>query len=150
MLLLLLLWLLLLYFAAVYSCYMHKCAMLGHMNHAFASIADLTKVEPVAVGGPDDEGANAAASTCTTNLSCSRESAGRCFGGAQSACDVVGLVGSVCMCGIPLVNGFIDMISPEQFLYYLILMLMVVKHGSEQQFMGGANASASYVDFACQ
>ena len=103
-----------------------------------------------AVGNLENQGATAAAATCTTNLSCSRESAGRCFNHAQSGCDVVGIVGSVCMCGIPLVNGFIDMLSPEQFLYYLILMLMIVKHGSEKRYLGGAEPSACYVDFACQ
>ena len=87
---------------------------------------------------------------CTSHLSCANESSGRSFGQKQAGCDVVGIVGSVCMCGIPLVNGFIDMVSPEQFLYYLIIMLMTVKHGNENQFTGGVKPSHCYVDFACK
>ena len=53
---------------------------------------------------------------CTSHLSCANESSARCFDGGQAGCDVVGIMGGVCMCGIPIVNGFIDLATPEEVL----------------------------------
>ena len=66
------------------------------------------------VGEEEAKEQEAALEACTSHPSCANESSSRCFAGGQAGCDIVGIMGGACMCGIPVVNGFIDMVTPEQ------------------------------------
>ena len=93
----------------------------------------------------DNVNAQEPTATCTSQLSCANESSGRSFSKGQAGCDILGIVGSVCMCGIPLVNGFIDMPTPEQVNPYLLRnMTCIVALCAELRHTTGMNGSFTY------
>jgi hypothetical protein len=77
--------------------------------------------------------------SCTTSLHCSRPEATS----GSVRFDIYGLVGGCCSHNVPLRGCFMDMRSPEQFVYYLIFLL----------HLATATAGAVkhvYIDFACR
>lgn len=85
-----------------------------------------------------DDGASASEGhDCSASLSCSRPDSK-----ARGPCDIHGLVGGVCAHTVPLLGGFIDMRTPEQFVYYLILLTFMVTHVPQLRDV--------YIDFGCR
>lgn len=74
---------------------------------------------------------------CTASLSCSRPESK-----ARGPCDIHGLVGGVCAHTVPLMGSFIDMHTPEQFVYYLIQLEFMVSKVPELRDV--------YIDFGCR
>lgn len=73
---------------------------------------------------------------CDTNFVASKTG-----GNKSDYKDVNGVIGGVCVHGIPLRGGFIDMKTPEQHTYYLTLFKSVLSRRHVHDF---------YVDFGCQ
>jgi hypothetical protein len=87
--------------------------------------------------GPDDFDDEELA--CTTSLHCSRPEANA----GQEKFDRHGIVGGVCSHNVPLRGCFMDMPTPEQFVYYLLLLVQLAT--------GTAGAVKHvYIDFACR
>ena len=76
---------------------------------------------------------------CTTSLHCSRPETTV----ASGPCDIFGVVGAVCSHTIPLEKTFIDMFTPEQFMFYIVMLKLLI---------GGAGVPIRdiYIDFACR
>ena len=74
---------------------------------------------------------------CDTALSCARPDSK-----PTGPCDVHGVVGTVCAHTIPLSGMFIDMRTPEQFIFYLIIIHALV--------IAANHIRDVYVDFGCQ
>ncbi len=55
--------------------------------------------------------------------------------------DVYGVVGAVCVHGVPCKDVFVDMPMPEQFSYYLLILRVLLLF---------ARVRHAYVDFACK
>lgn len=73
-----------------------------------------------------------------TALSCARSEAA-----PVGPCDVHGVVGAVCSHTIPLRSCFIDMKTPEQFIYYIVILMALLK-------MATGRVRDVFVDFGCQ
>ncbi|KAJ9534336.1 hypothetical protein QJQ45_016030 [Haematococcus lacustris] len=92
---------------------------------------------------------NAAAATdfgdeahdCATALSCARPATSSSSAGQP--CDMRGVVGFVCCHGIPLLGLFCNLVTPEQFVYYLLAMWRLVDQCQD-------SVLHIYVDFACR
>jgi hypothetical protein len=84
--------------------------------------------------GDDDDDIHAA---CSADVYCARTSARE-----TGAVDVHGVVGVVCTHGIPVRGGFCDMLTPEIFSYYLILLHCIIARAQRIRDV--------YVDFACK
>lgn len=82
----------------------------------------------------DDE----AVAKCSASLSCSRPSSKP----AKGVTDVHGVVGAVCAHTVPVRSGFMDMRTPEQFAYYLILLTWLLPRVPELRDV--------YIDFGCR
>ena len=80
---------------------------------------------------------------CSSHLHCSRPDAGSSSG---PVCDILGLVGGTCSHGIPLLGLFMQMSTPEQFAFYLLLLLAF----SINMAAHGFPAADVYIDFACR
>ena len=76
---------------------------------------------------------------CSTSLHCSRPEAPAAKG---LSCDVHGMVGAVCSHCNPLRGMFMDMHGSEQFIYYLVLLVALIKACPDIRDV--------YVDFACR
>lgn len=74
---------------------------------------------------------------CSTVLHCARPKAFE-----AGAVDIFGVVGFVCSHGIPVRGSFADMRTPEQFAYYIVIMLWMLMRCSSIRDI--------YVDFACK
>eukprot|EP00967_Tisochrysis_lutea_P013292 scaffold14837_cov32-Tisochrysis_lutea.AAC.1 len=75
---------------------------------------------------------------CSTALTCSRPESKA----PPGSCDIFGVVGMVCMHGIPLLGLFCNMPTPEQFLYYLLILKILLEQGCP--------VNDVYIDFACK
>lgn len=75
---------------------------------------------------------------CSASLHCSRPEAPA----AKGPCDVHGMVGAVCSHCNPLRGMFMDMHGSEQFIYYLVLLVALIKACPALRDV--------YVDFACR
>ncbi len=60
---------------------------------------------------------------CSASLSCSRPSVTR---KGSTAVDISGCVGACCTHSVPLRGCFVDMHGPEQFIYYLLIIVWLV------------------------
>ena len=58
---------------------------------------------------------------CSASVTCARIS---CV--AKGICDVYGVVGAVCAHTIPVVGSFMDLLTPEQYVYYIILLTWIL------------------------
>ena len=74
---------------------------------------------------------------CQTSLHCARADSA-----ATGACDVHGVVGAVCMHGLPVREVFCDLRTPEQFAYYLLMLDHLV---TQRQDLADV-----YIDFGCR
>lgn len=90
-----------------------------------------------AAAGDDDDLAHSA--TCASTLTCSRPEG---VAANSSPCDVHGVVGTVCMHGVPLRGGFLDMETPECFSHYILLLTNLV--------LERADIGDVYIDFGCR
>ena len=61
---------------------------------------------------------------------------------AKGICDVFGLLGAVCAHTVPLLGSFMDLRTPEQFIFYLLLNSWLVVQAPQMQGV--------YVDFGCR
>lgn len=77
------------------------------------------------------------------NLHCSRPTVDNTD---STACDQHGLVGGVCSHGIPLLGLFTWMCTPEQFAFYLLLLLAFAMN----LMAHGIPAADVYIDFGCR
>ena len=75
---------------------------------------------------------------CGSELRCSRPEARA----VSSPCNIHGVCGAVCMHGFPLRGGFVDMPDPENYSYYVYLLLHLL---SARDDVGDA-----YIDFGCR
>lgn len=73
-------------------------------------------------GAPDDADADEDVQ-CTTSLSCSRPTS---TSRGSGVCDVTGMLGTTCSHSIPVCGGFVDMLGPEQFAYYLLTLKSLI------------------------
>lgn len=74
---------------------------------------------------------------CSTVLHCARPKAYE-----AGAVDVYGVVGFVCSHGVPVRGAFADMRTPEQYAYYIIILMWLL--------MLCTSIKDVYVDFACK
>jgi hypothetical protein len=101
---------------------------------------------PGALGAGAGAGAGAAGSQqqdgsrhCTTRLHCARVNA--LPGGGKMS--VFGLLGAVCMHGVPLIGAFIDLLAPESFPPYILMLGDVLPRAR-------GRIGDVYIDFACR
>lgn len=74
---------------------------------------------------------------CKASLSCARPDSH-----AKGVCDIHGIVGAVCAHTVPLLGSFMDLRTPEQFTYYLILLSWLLQHAPQVRDV--------YIDFGCR
>jgi len=74
---------------------------------------------------------------CSTRLSCARTQSRH-----GALYDRFGIIGTVCIHGIPLLNSFCDLRGPENFVYYMLMLLWITMYCSSM--------STVYVDFGCR
>jgi hypothetical protein len=86
--------------------------------------------------------ANTGDNNCDNDLHCAREDAQASTG----TIDINGIVGFVCSHSCPLTGMFVDMKTPEQFIYYLVLL----KHLVKLCVQSSVHLRDVYVDFACR
>ena len=106
-------------------------SVLPEIEHSL-KIFQLSKFDPSLAFAHADE------RECSTALSCSRPESKA----PPGSCDIFGVVGMVCMHGIPLLGLFCNMPTPEQFLYYLLILKILVEQGCPVKDV--------YIDFACK
>jgi hypothetical protein len=87
----------------------------------------------------DEDGSPAEADQCSTHLHCARPTAPSTA--THHMCDVMGVVGWVCVHGIPLNGMFCNMPSFEQFSYYLLALARLA---------GQHSVLDIYIDFGCR
>ena len=88
------------------------------------------------IGGATDSAVDQ--DDCATSIHCSRPDASN----SQSVCDVYGVCGGVCAHTIPVRGSFVDMCTPEQFVYYLVILLSLLNLGVQVKDV--------FIDFACR
>ncbi len=94
-----------------------------------------------AEGGADaagEPGADAVPSGCDAKIVAARLLAKQ----IKAELDRTGILGAVCHHGVIVLGSFIDMRTPEMFIYYLLVLLDVLVRAPNIQHV--------YVDFACQ
>lgn len=89
-------------------------------------------------GGDAGAAAVGDAAGCSSSLRCSRPEARS----INSPCDIHGVCGAVCMHCFPLRGGFVDMPDPENYSYYIYLLLQLLQERSD--------LTDVYIDFGCR
>ncbi|KAJ9509448.1 hypothetical protein QJQ45_001901 [Haematococcus lacustris] len=88
-------------------------------------------------------GVDSEAHDSSTLLSCSRPETSNIT--ARQPCAVRGVVGFVCCHGVPLLALYCNMRTAEQFVYYLLAVVLLLR-----QCCGMLHMLHLYIDFACQ
>lgn len=101
---------------------------------AGCSLRDYVAAAPGDAGADDAED-----NTCTVNLSCSRAEAS-----SSGPCDIKGVVGGTCAHTIPIRGMFIDMRTPECFIFYIIILNNLLQRVRANTIL------FVYIDFACR
>jgi hypothetical protein len=90
--------------------------------------------------GRDPAPEEADAEQCSASLHCARPSAAS-SSSANQMCDIMGVMGWCCAHGIPLRSLFCDLLTNEQFCYYLLSLEQLVSQGNQLDV---------YIDFGCR
>lgn len=110
----------------------------GQLNLACCMAPLLAEPGGVGPAGHDSPDSGDETHTCHASLSCSRPDSQP----TKGICDMHGIVGSVCAHTIPVIGGFMDLRTPENFSYYLVFLDWMVIFGGELRDV--------YIDFGCR
>ncbi|KAL6750001.1 hypothetical protein V8C86DRAFT_2545091 [Haematococcus lacustris] len=130
--------------------HMHSMQQLD-LKGAFAQAAREAAAGEAAVpGGAQATGEAAPTSAvgtdahdCSASLSCARLGTSNITAGQP--CAVRGVVGFVCCHGVPLMGLYCNMPTAEQFVYYLLALVILLR-----ECYGVLHMLHIYIDFACQ
>jgi hypothetical protein len=122
------------------SCTKHiKPQLSVHYGPAHTAVQQLHSTAQLSLKALDDVGPEPEAdNACNTELHCARVDAN----GQNGKVDVYGVVGTVCAHGVPVRFGTVDMVTPECFPYYILLLFNLLLRLPHVQYV--------FVDFACQ
>ena len=90
-----------------------------------------------AAGDDGDDAGGDSAVACSSNLTCSRASAS-----ARGVVDIAGVAGVVCAHGVPLLNCFVPMPTPEQHAYHVANLVEAVQRRPDIRDI--------YIDIGCR